>query len=140
MRLLQQKRVFCCFLFILSLLLAQRVLTLQETHKYFFVDEYVAATQRNKRHLLLYFSRLNHNHRGFLHRNRHRAGAWPRPQNWFRVLLANRDMDPLWKIHFRVTHPSFNTLCDLVRGDLQKQHTRMRSPISLEKLPLHSGG
>ncbi|XP_074615281.1 uncharacterized protein LOC141874780 [Acropora palmata] len=32
MRLLQRKRVFCSFLFILSLLLTQRVLTLQERH------------------------------------------------------------------------------------------------------------
>ena len=70
MRLLQRKRVFCSFLFILSLLLTQRVLTLQETRKYFLVDEYVAATQRNKRHLLLFFaSRLVHDQRGFRHRN-----------------------------------------------------------------------
>ena len=61
-----------------------------------------------------------------------RAWAWPRPQNCFRVVLANRDMDSLWKIHFRVTRPTFNTLCDLVRRDLQKQHTRMRSPVSVE--------
>ena len=61
-----------------------------------------------------------------------RAWAWPRPQNCFRVVLANRDMDSLWKIHFRVTRPTFNTLCDLVRRDLQKQHTRMQSPASVE--------
>ena len=59
-------------------------------------------------------------------------GLWPRPQNWFRVLLANREMDPLWKMHFRVTRPTFDALCDLLRGDLQKQHTRMRSPVSVE--------
>ena len=124
--------MFCSFLFILSLLFTQRVLTLQETLKYFLVDEYVEAAQQNKRHLLLYFSRLVHDHCGFRHRNPRKAWAWPRPQNWFRVLLANRDMDPLWKIHFRVTHPTFNALCDLVRGDLQKQHTRMHSPVSIE--------
>ena len=68
MRLLQRKRVFRSFLFILSLLLTQRVLTLQETRKYFLVDEYVAATQRNKRHLLsLFASRLVHDQRGFRH-------------------------------------------------------------------------
>ena len=42
-------------------------------------------------------------------------------------------MDTLWKVHFRVTRPTFNALCDLVRGDLQKQHTRMRSPVSVEE-------
>ena len=40
-------------------------------------------------------------------RNRRRAWAWPRAQNWIRVLLANRDMDPLWKLHFRLTRPTF---------------------------------
>ena len=132
MRLLQRKRVFCSFLFILSLLLTQRILTLQETHKYFLVDEFVAATQRNKWHLLLHLSRLNHDQRGFRHRNRHRAWAWPLPKNYFRVLLANRDMDPLWKIHFRATRPTFNALYDLIRGNLQKQHTRMRLPVSVQ--------
>ena len=47
-------------------------------------------------------------------------GLGPRLQNWFRVLVANRDMDPLWKRHFQVTRPTFNALCDLVCGDLQK--------------------
>ena len=102
-------------------------------HCYFLVNEYVAATQRIKQHLLLYFSRLVHDQRAFRQRNRRRAWAWPRPQNWFRVLLANRDMDRLWKVHFRVTRPTFNALCDLVRGDLQKQHRRMRSPVSVEE-------
>ena len=134
MRPLQRKRVFCSFLFLLSLFLTQRVLTLQEMHCYFLtVNECVAATQRTKQHLLLYFSRLVHDRRAFRQRNRRRAWAWPRPQNWFRVLLANRDMDSLWKVHFRVTRSTFNALCDLVRGDLQKQHTRMRSPVSVEE-------
>ena len=50
--------------------------------------------------------------RGFRQRNRHRVWAWPRPQNWFRLLFGNRDMDPLWKVHFHVTHPTFNALYD----------------------------
>ena len=102
-------------------------------HCYFLVNECVAATQRTKQHLLLYFSRLVHDQRAFRQRNRRRAWAWPRPQNWFRVLLANRDMGTLWKVHFRVTRSTFNALCDLVRGDLQKQHTRMRSPVSVDE-------
>ena len=71
--------------------------------------------------------------RAFWQRNRRRTWAWARPQSWFRVLLANLDMDPLWKIHFRVTRPTFNALCHLVRGDLQKQHTRMSLPVSVEE-------
>ena len=133
MRPLQRKRVFCSFLFLFSLLLTQRVLTLQEMHCYFLVNEYVIATQRIKHHLLLCFSILVRDQRAFRQRNRRRAWAWPRPQNWFRVLLANRDMDTFWKIHFRVTRPTFNALCYLLRGELQKQHTRMRSPVSVEE-------
>ena len=45
----------------------------------------------------------------------------------------NRDMNTLWKVHFRVTRPTFNAFCYLVRGDLQKQHTRIRSPVSVEE-------
>ena len=128
MRPLQRKRVFCSLLFLFSLLLTQRVFK----HCYFLVNECVAATERIKQYLLLYFSRLVRDQCVFRQRNRRRAWAWPRPQNWFRVLLANRDMDTLWKIHFRATRPTFNALCDLVRGDLQKQHTRMRSPVKVD--------
>ena len=64
---------------------------------------------------------------------RRRAWVWPRPQNWFRLLIANPALHFLWKEHFRVTHETFEYLCDLVRADLQKQQTRMRAPISVEE-------
>ena len=62
---LQRKNVLCCLLFILSLILTQRVLTLQEMHRYFIVYEYLATTQKNKRHVL-YLSRMVQQ-RGFRH-------------------------------------------------------------------------
>ena len=43
---------------------------LQEMHCYFLVNEYVAATQRIKKHLLLYLSRLVHDQLAFRQRNR----------------------------------------------------------------------
>ena len=57
---------------------------------------------------------------------------------WFELLLGftleaelvsikTLHSSALWKINFRVTRPTFNALCYLVRGDLQKQHTRMHS-------------
>ena len=49
---LQRKNVLCCLLFILSLTLTQRVLTLQEMHRHFIVYEYLATKQKNRRHLL----------------------------------------------------------------------------------------
>ena len=39
-------------------------------------------------------------------------------------------MDPLWKIHFRQT---FQSLCILVQVNTEKQRTRMRAPVSVEK-------
>ena len=56
-----------------------------------------------------------------------------RRQNLFRSLLASRDLDFLWKEHFRVTRETFEYLCDLVRVNLRKQHTRFRSPVSVEE-------
>ena len=64
---------------------------------------------------------------------RRRAWVWPRPQNWFKNLLASPALDFLWKEHFRVTRGTFEFLCDLVRVKLQKQHTRFRAPVSVEE-------
>ena len=63
---------------------------------------------------------------------RRRAWVWPRPQNWFCLLIAHTALHSPWKEHFRVTHETFEYLCDLVRADLQKR-TRMRAPISVEE-------
>ena len=54
---LKRKNVLCCLLFILFLILTERVLTLQEMHRYFIVYEYLATTQKDRRHLL-YLSRI----------------------------------------------------------------------------------
>ena len=53
---LQRKNVLCK---ILSLILTQRVLTLQEMRRYFIVYEYLTTTQKKRRHLL-YLSRMVH--------------------------------------------------------------------------------
>ncbi|CAH3196879.1 unnamed protein product [Porites evermanni] len=64
---------------------------------------------------------------------RRRAWVWPRPQNWFKNLLASPALNFLWTEHLRVTRESFEYLCDLVRVNLQKQHTRFRVPVSVEE-------
>ena len=48
---LQRKNVLCCLLFILSLILTQSVLTLQEMHRYFIVYEYLATKQKTSSEL-----------------------------------------------------------------------------------------
>ena len=39
----------------------------------------------------------------------------------------------MWKEHFRVMRETFEYICDLVRLNLQKQHTRFRVPVSVEE-------
>ena len=116
---LQQRIVFCNFLFILSSLLTQRVSTLQEMHRYFVLNEYVSATQRNKRHLLLLFSRMVQQ-RGFRQREATGLGLGlvDKIGTWFKVLLANRDMDPLWKmpaVHFEFFISAGKLFCPFIR-------------------------
>ena len=62
-----------------------------------------------------------------------RAWVWPHPQNLFKNLLASPALNFLWKEHFRVTRETFEYLCDLVRANLQKQHTRFGVPVSVEE-------
>ena len=81
--------------------------------------------------LLMYMARVSQQQQ--IRRMKRRAWVWPRQQNWFRLLIANPALHFLWKEHFRITHETFEYLCDLLRADLQKQHTRMRVPISVEE-------
>ena len=64
---------------------------------------------------------------------RRRAWVWPRPQNWFKNLLASPALDFLWKEHSQVTRETFEFLCDLVQVKMQKQQTRFRVPVSVEE-------
>ena len=63
---------------------------------------------------------------------RRRVWAWPRPQNWFDVLLISPGMESLWKPNFQMSRQTYE-LCDVLRADIIKQDTRMRRPVSVEK-------
>ena len=41
-------------------------------------------------------------------------------------------MDPLGRPNFRMNKATFDTLCETLRLDLQKQHTQYRDPVSVE--------
>ena len=104
---------------------------LHEAYHFLVVEEEFRTRRRNQRRaMLMFFNQMN---RQNVQCRRRRAWLWPRPQNWFRTLLANPALNFLWKEHFRVTRETFEYLCDLVRVDLQKQHTRFRSPVSVEE-------
>lgn len=125
------KIAFLCLLIFFFLLHRQRVFLLHQAYHFLFVEEEFRVRRRNQRRaMLIFFSQVNKQNE---QRRRRRAWLWPRPQKWFRSLLASRDLDFLWKEHFRVTRETFEYLCDLVRVNLAKQHTRFRSPVSVEE-------
>ena len=130
---MQPQRVKIAFLvwLIYFLLHRQRALLLHQAYHFLFVEEEFRIRQRNQRRAMLMF--LSQMNQQIAQRRRRRAWLWPRPQNWFRSLLATPALNFLWKEHFRVTRETFDYLCDLVRVNLQKQHTRFRSPVSVEE-------
>ena len=116
--------------FLLALFLRERISAIQEINMHFIFLELSRLSQMNRRRLMMYRRMLSVANFGL---NNRRVWVWPRPQHWFQLLLTRRDMDPLWKLHFRVTRPFFEAICDLLRADLQRQHKRMREPVSVEK-------
>ena len=87
--------------------------------------------------MLMFFSQINQQIDQWRQR---RAWLWLSPQNWFCHLLTSRALNFLWKEHFRVTCETFEYLWDFVRLNLEKQHMRFRSPVSVKKKHiLHCG-
>ena len=132
----QKMKIAFVVWFMFFLMHRQRALLLHQAYHFLVVEEEFRIRRRNQRRsMLMFFSQMNQ--QNTRHRRR-RTWLWPRPQNWFRSLLANPALNFLWKEHFRVTRKTFEYLCHLVRLNLQKQHTRFRSPVSVEEeLVLH---
>ena len=114
---------------IIFLLQRQRALLLQQFYHFLVTEEEFRVRRRNRQMLLMFMAQMRQQNV----RRRRRAGVWPRPQNWFKKLLASPALNFLWKEHFRVTRETFEYLCDLVRANLQKQDTRFRVPVSVEE-------
>ena len=74
-----------------------------------------------------------HRRRGNFRHIRRKVWAWPRPQNWFYVMLASPPMNVLWTPNFRMERETFDELCQILRGDLTRQEKRLRKPVSVEK-------
>ena len=121
-------RIACLLWLTIILLLRQRSLLSHLYHLHVLEEEF--RIMRRNRRMFLMMTQINqvmNAQRG------RRAWVWPRPQNWFRHLIASPGLNFMWKEHFRVTRETFEYLCDLVRVKLQKQHTRFRVPISVEE-------
>ena len=54
-----------------------------------------------------------HRRRGNFRHIRRRAW-WPRPQNWFDVMLASPRLNVLWKPNFRMERETFDVLCRIL--------------------------
>ena len=115
---------------IIFLLQRQRALLLQQFYHFLFLTEEEFRVRRRNRQMLLMFTAQMRQQNV---QRRRRAWVWPPPQNWFKNLQASPALNFLWKEHFRVTRETFEYLCDLVRANLQKQHTRFRVPVSVEE-------
>ena len=125
-----QKLRIAYFLFLMIFLLQrQRALLFQQLYHFIITEEEFRLRRRNRQLLLKILAQIKQQNV----QRRRRAWVWPRPQNWFKNLLASPALDFLWKEHFRVTRETFEFLCDLVRVKLQKQQTRFRVPVSVEE-------
>lgn len=65
--------------------------------------------------------------------NRRRIWVYPRPQHWLEEMLNNRVLHSLWKKHFRVSRGTFDYICGIVSHDIQRQNTRLRRAIPVQK-------
>ena len=48
-------------------------------------------------------------------------------------MLISPRLNVLWKPDFRMEREAFDELCRILRGDLTRQETRLRKPVSVEK-------
>ena len=102
--------------------------------------QYFVLRRMRRRHLRLRFLHslqllyLFHRARRMLvGRQPRRAWVFPRPQNWFQQLLNNRALDFWWKENFRVSRATFEFICQRVGPVMQRQSTRMRDAIPVDK-------
>ena len=84
-------------------------------------------------HLLQLLYLFHRARRMLVGRQPRRAWVFPRPQNWFQQLLNNRALDFWWKENFRVSRATFEFICQRVGPVIQRQSTRMRDAIPVNK-------
>ena len=113
--------IFALTFFLLMLL--RRASLVQHSLLLVFSQETFKISQRHRRRLLMLLLRQQR-----LLKNQHqRRRAYATATKLVSCSLRNHELDVLWKEHFRVTRPTFEYMCSLVRPDLQKQQTRMRT-------------
>ena len=114
---------------IIFLLQWQRALLLQQFYHFLVTEEEFRVRRRNRQMLLMFMAQMRQQNV----RRRRRAWVWPRPQNWFKKLLASPALNFLWKEHFRVTRETFEYLCDLVRATCKSRTQDSESLLAWRK-------
>ena len=111
---------------------------MDENDKKKLVTPFLAIQSRQLINVLLLVINLTNICVIMRNRQRHarkRCQIWrfPRPQFWFQDMLNNPAQRQLWKTHFRIERSTFDFICDVVRGDVQKQETHMGKTYSVEE-------
>ena len=107
----------------------------------FFIITLILVTRRINLHRLMVLRQFLHRRRMFLARllrarrvrRIRRVWVYPRPQHWLEEMLNNRALNSLWKRHFRVSRGTFDYICGIVSLDIQRQNTRFRQAIPVQK-------
>ena len=96
----------------------------QIAHQNFLAQTEIAMRQ-NLTAILSYFSTRDPGIRRFW--------VLPRPQHWFDVLLARRDLDSEWSKHFRVNRNSFMKIVEIVRPYMTTRDNNFRDATTVER-------
>ena len=102
------------------------------------IQHFILRRQRRRRLQLRFLQSLQLfylylRRRRLVARQPRRAWVFPRPQNWFQRLLNDRVLDHWWKENFRVSRGTFEFICQLVGPNMERQNTRMREAIPVDK-------
>ena len=90
---------FPCLLYVFYLHRLRALLLHQAYHFLVLEEEFRIRRRNQRRSILMFLSQMNEQN---TQRRRRRVWLWPRPQNWFRSLLANPALNFLWREHFHV--------------------------------------
>jgi len=123
---------------VISLILVILLLIIRQSPINITLQQFFARRHRSRCLQLRYLQGLSAFYlhlraRRELARRPRRSWVFPRPQNWFQQLLNNNALDHWWKENFRVSHDTFEYICQLVGPALQQQNTRKRDAIPVPK-------
>ena len=128
---IRRHRASSAQLFLLQLLLNIRIRKLQGVLFLILCRCIWNGSKPRNRAAMLLLLRLRRNLRNAWQARQ--AWVYLKPQHHPEELMMNRTLDFPWKLHFRVNRGTFYEICQLVTPHIQKENTRLRAPIPVEK-------